>query len=579
MRKACGESEMTLTIQAVQFLTDDHGLRYISRKVRSHPNALAPVNRLPVELLARILDDVNTWGKCSFFDPGPILVLTHVCRLWRQVAIGCATFWNRIDLDLPPQLVETFLRRSSCAPLAFRFNVDQPDLGSKLYYLRGKGARIQTLHVWCQHPPEWPLDENALRFPFHLPQIEYLAIDLGPSSPRTKEFAERMLQGVDNPRLRTLVLNVESLQFNIASLPTTPSPCLTHLCLTVPHDITDMVDVMTRLLRLIAGAPMLQHLNLAFSDLSFRTPEERLLPTPTLNYLRSITLSSCSFEQAFYFLEHLTLLSDILLCINDSWTKVDVSAHPEQLNIPPLSLFQNLTFMEIALSMDYMNWTANNAQFTSGFLFSAEGPDAGWTGWVERSHAALPFSHIQVLHLYLDDAFAISRLGSHILPQFVHLKELFLLSVHFEDPDDDLTLTLLEEVLPVLTRTDPTVCPELRVLGFRMDVYYESFPFSNLVAMAAARFHAGRPLSRFVYQPHKRVFDDEESHRSFADELSALSAFVDSVEYLHSPDEENICPFTMREGWNTPDGTSLYWSLVRDIEREPRYGMACNADC
>jgi hypothetical protein len=77
-------------------------------------NALAPISLLPPEILARVfhflaLEERNLgWIRA-----------THVCRFWRQVALGDSSLWVTIS-GIPPtntELISEMLARASHAPL------------------------------------------------------------------------------------------------------------------------------------------------------------------------------------------------------------------------------------------------------------------------------------------------------------------------------------------------------------------------------------------------------------------------------------------------------------------------------
>ncbi|KAF8870324.1 hypothetical protein BD779DRAFT_552194 [Infundibulicybe gibba] len=64
--------------------------------IRSRRNSLAPVMRLPPEILSRIfifhVQVEERWLKAA-------LTSTHVCRQWRQIGIDCPGLWSRIDIN------------------------------------------------------------------------------------------------------------------------------------------------------------------------------------------------------------------------------------------------------------------------------------------------------------------------------------------------------------------------------------------------------------------------------------------------------------------------------------------------
>lgn len=110
------------------------------------------INCLPVELLQQvfllILNDVQ--GNPSIFSFGdtcisadvasPPLLLTRVCRLWRDIAHSTTAIWSRIHVALPsriqplkpflPSLLEVWLARSalvSCPSSSATHAIRKPD--------------------------------------------------------------------------------------------------------------------------------------------------------------------------------------------------------------------------------------------------------------------------------------------------------------------------------------------------------------------------------------------------------------------------------------------------------------------
>ncbi|KAI0043304.1 hypothetical protein FA95DRAFT_1681999 [Auriscalpium vulgare] len=92
----------------------------------AHINAVAPVSRLPPELLCRVFSNlVEEEEEEGYLQPGmdrfprtmPWVRLSHVCRHWRDVALNDPTFWARLNLPLPPQWADAIISRSQGSPL------------------------------------------------------------------------------------------------------------------------------------------------------------------------------------------------------------------------------------------------------------------------------------------------------------------------------------------------------------------------------------------------------------------------------------------------------------------------------
>ena len=83
---------------------------------------LQPVNRLPPEILSRIVRRVL--GK-SNHDARPIFTLTHVCRYWRESIVSAPENWTLISDTCSEDLVALILERAKAAPLVISLSMDR----------------------------------------------------------------------------------------------------------------------------------------------------------------------------------------------------------------------------------------------------------------------------------------------------------------------------------------------------------------------------------------------------------------------------------------------------------------------
>ncbi|KAK7051578.1 hypothetical protein VNI00_004557 [Paramarasmius palmivorus] len=112
-----------------------------------------PISRLPVHIMADI------FGHCIPFrhsDPKATsvgwLAFSHVCRLWRSIALNDGKLWTYIHVN-NHHLAETMLERSKAAPLDVRmpwtWNPDRLDTKRLLEKLRHQLFRIQHLQLFA----------------------------------------------------------------------------------------------------------------------------------------------------------------------------------------------------------------------------------------------------------------------------------------------------------------------------------------------------------------------------------------------------------------------------------------------
>ena len=81
--------------------------------VRTIKNTFAPINQVPPDVLSLIPDyyDENDVDRAS-------IVLTHVCRGWRDMFISRSSLWTRFDFT-DTDKTRTYIQRSQSSPLKF----------------------------------------------------------------------------------------------------------------------------------------------------------------------------------------------------------------------------------------------------------------------------------------------------------------------------------------------------------------------------------------------------------------------------------------------------------------------------
>ncbi|KAL0568011.1 hypothetical protein V5O48_013980 [Marasmius crinis-equi] len=94
--------------------------------IDDHRALLAPFRRLPTDLWVEI------FAQCLSFDGPPTraldqapLLLTIICRSWREIALGTPKLWNAIHVNLPLPLRPSELDRYNSALLARRGGVQR----------------------------------------------------------------------------------------------------------------------------------------------------------------------------------------------------------------------------------------------------------------------------------------------------------------------------------------------------------------------------------------------------------------------------------------------------------------------
>ncbi|KAL0572532.1 hypothetical protein V5O48_009426 [Marasmius crinis-equi] len=115
----------------------------LSRFVTSHRMLLSPFRRLPGELWGEIFVRCLPNGSLPVrsLSEAPLL-LTCICRTWREVALNTPTLWNAVHISIPPAL-------------SYR-GIEKPE-DMQYSSLRALKAREQGLKQWLDRSGSLPL--------------------------------------------------------------------------------------------------------------------------------------------------------------------------------------------------------------------------------------------------------------------------------------------------------------------------------------------------------------------------------------------------------------------------------------
>lgn len=96
--------------------------KVLKRELRRRTNKDAIVLRLPLEITALIFKFVQLRDSENFYVQHYEwcwLVVTHVCKLWRETAIGIQDLWSYIDIDrlFGAEQMAVYLARSGTSQL------------------------------------------------------------------------------------------------------------------------------------------------------------------------------------------------------------------------------------------------------------------------------------------------------------------------------------------------------------------------------------------------------------------------------------------------------------------------------
>ncbi|KAI0697306.1 hypothetical protein C8T65DRAFT_743229 [Cerioporus squamosus] len=206
---------------------------------RSGITSYAPINVLPAEVLGIVFQHfLPSEGRGFRFNGYDVprmadelrsrIVLTHVCRRWRHVALNMASLWTLID-EFSHDSSSAFLARSGDMPL--QVYVKQTLCHDAGQTLIPYGPRIRDLHLNIPKERRSIIPSTTSVLPFDAQKLERLCIvtearPFDESRPNIDLDMSPVLFPGPTPRLKMLILRA------MCWLPAIPYNNLTHLHIT-----------------------------------------------------------------------------------------------------------------------------------------------------------------------------------------------------------------------------------------------------------------------------------------------------------------------------------------------------------
>ncbi|VDC04534.1 unnamed protein product [Peniophora sp. CBMAI 1063] len=137
-------------------------LKATARRARNLRNAQSVTFRLPAEILASVFDALwDVWPPSRYFKLGSDILhydlgwmkATHVCQLWRHVAVGTRNLWaaHRNVLDMPTQFLPVVLLRAGNLPLDICIDLEERNKQPPEELWRDDSDVHRRAEVWlCQ---------------------------------------------------------------------------------------------------------------------------------------------------------------------------------------------------------------------------------------------------------------------------------------------------------------------------------------------------------------------------------------------------------------------------------------------
>ncbi|KAM5542304.1 hypothetical protein V8D89_004177 [Ganoderma adspersum] len=137
----------------------------------------SPIMQLSAEELSMIFQEVvHSDHTLSTLDPLAAVTLSHVCRLWRAIALSTSSLWAHIS-GIPHPAVSQYLSRSRNRPLSIRleFNpLHTMSVGVALSVIK-RAQRCKELH-WIDESPGCVLNVSAFTRMARFPILEVLEL-------------------------------------------------------------------------------------------------------------------------------------------------------------------------------------------------------------------------------------------------------------------------------------------------------------------------------------------------------------------------------------------------------------------
>jgi hypothetical protein len=291
---------------------DQEILRYEEavRELKSRRNLLAPISRLPAEILCAV------FMFCSVPEPltpasfGSVdtrwrwIIVTHTSRLWRSIALSCPALWSKPEFTKTEWAYE-MIRRSKMAPLTIQVSsnywltprvVDAVSEGLKHL------SRISEINLAASRDN---MDKLLSSINHPAPFLRTLFLDIGRSDyyyhSRSEPYIlpEDFLSG-DAPRLSHIELVRCHLRWD--------SPLLANLSYLKVNHPGPPAPTLDQLISALAGMPQLEILDLENTLPTSTNTESIQKPEVGLPRLRKLRAVGALDECAIFF-DHVSVPS------------------------------------------------------------------------------------------------------------------------------------------------------------------------------------------------------------------------------------------------------------------------------
>ncbi|KAF4610965.1 hypothetical protein D9613_006730 [Agrocybe pediades] len=306
-------STATDAVRTIDSEIEQHEQEILALKTRR--NTYAPISRLPPELLSRIFECYKTVQfiptQFQYSHPLRWIRCTHVCRLWRTVALDSPLLWAELHLKYLAWAKESLIR-SKMAPLKVSIHLrglpeDNPTIELAKDIIR-QGSRLKDVIIKAASRARDSIEDVLRSLPRSTPNLQSLEITHVSRSTQNVCLLPRdcICEAEKLQRLRITGCAIDWVQH------LSNKRALTVLRL---DKVTSTIS-MPQFLRCLAEMRSLQLLELKNA---FPTPvphhtsvQSRRIPLPSLRLLR---LWECPPETLGSFFKHMALNNKVVMDI------------------------------------------------------------------------------------------------------------------------------------------------------------------------------------------------------------------------------------------------------------------------
>ena len=423
---------------------------------------LAPINRIPPEILALIPDFWNMHKRDQ-----DIIALTHVCRAWRELFVSRSSLWTDFDC-LDEKKTPVYLQRSNSSPISLSLNLSLgiSSCASFFQIIPPAIGRLKSLSI---EGPSEDLEVVTSHLSHPAPLLNHLSIRLSPGYVPDRYLALPFaLFNKDLSSLRTLCL--ESVH---TELPWRNMVNLTSF--TLYYTPPGVVSV-KRLLDFFENAPYLEEVGLYFVTLTAGAQNSRLV---SLAFLKSMRIEDDN--PASVLLDHLLIPVGAKLKIQADMLSPLIGVHLPR----SLDNLRNLTnFTTIQLHPDGpspgMKFSGPNGQVD--IILTTGSP----TSLLLESLGEFNTSNTERLGIDNGDL----PTGDPLYRALIPMKALRTLSLS-RCRNLDIFIRALQ---PAISSSEVVVCPKLEQLVFVLHSFETMSSITSVVEMAEARASRGEKL-------------------------------------------------------------------------------------